>query len=55
MKPLYFKRYNPSMRDESEPDTWEPFESIKSEIQVENLAKGCPKCECKDLEIIKVL
>lgn len=52
-KSLYFKRYNPSMRENDGPDyTWERYQSIHPELKVTDIEKGCPKCGCKDLEII---
>lgn len=55
-KPTYFKRYNPSIKEgDGHAFTFVPFESIQSKVEVTELASGCPKCGCKDLEIIKPL
>lgn len=55
-KTLYFKRNNPSMREDDGPVfTWQPFDSIKSKLTIEELSKGCPKCGCKDLDILEIL
>lgn len=53
-KKLYFKRYNPLMKDGEEPFVWVEYERDQMKTTVKDLEKGCPSCGCKDLEIIKV-